>query len=138
MASKKKTLREKIDLIPIYKLKYEVLSKSSNKTRRDGDGNYVKRDEIFLRFLDKSIDDNKEFYIKFIEIFGLREFYRVLFRYLSYDASKKLGKEWDLDGKEFPEGSSRRAVGQAMRNSKKLKSITKGFTLGEKPIRNNN
>ena len=138
MASKKKTLREKIDLLPIYKLKYEVLSKSSNKTRRDGDGNYVKRDEIFLRFLDKSIDDNKEFYIKFIEIFGLREFYRVLFRYLSYDASKKLGKEWDLDGKEIPEGSSRRAVGQAMRNSKKLKSITKGFTLGEKPIRNNN
>ena len=138
MASKKKTLREKIDLLPISKLKYEVLSKSSNKTRRDGDGNYVKRDEIFLRFLDKSIDDNKEFYIKFIEIFGLREVFRVLCRYLSYDASKKLGKEWDLDGKEFPEGASRRAVGQAMRNSKKLKSITKGFTLGEKPIRNNN
>jgi hypothetical protein len=136
--TKKKTLRDKIDLLPIYKLKYEVLSKSSNKTRKDVDGNHVKRDEIFLRFLDKSIDDNKEFYIRFIEIFGLREFYKVLFRYLSYDASKKLGKEWDLEGREFPEGSSRRASGKAMRSSEKLKNITKGFTMGEKKSRKMN
>lgn len=135
--TKKKSIKEKSDLLPIYKLKYEILSQVNTRawnTKPDDTGEYISRNEIFLRFLDKSIDDNKEFYIKFVEMFGLREFYKVLYRYLSYHASKELGKKWSNEGIEFPEGSSRRASGQAMRNSKKLKEITDKFTIGDKPI----
>jgi len=62
----------------------------------------------------------------------LREFYTLIYRHMAYKISQDLGKEYD---REFPEGSSRRATGQAMRKSKKLKAITKGFELKEKPPR---
>tara|TARA_Y100000996_G_scaffold379199_1_gene332325 strand:- start:101 stop:535 length:435 start_codon:yes stop_codon:yes gene_type:complete len=139
-SSKKRTIREKADSLPIYKIKYEILSQA-NKSQMisgcvDKDGNYLPRWKIFLNYLenDKQLDleGNKDYYRKFIEIFGLREFYTLIYRHMAYKISQELSKEHN---KEFPEGSSRRATGHAMRKSEKLKAITKDFELKEKPER---
>ncbi len=139
-SSKKKTLREKADSLPIYKIKYEILSQA-NKSQAisgcvDDEGNYLPRWKIFLNYLENDeqldLEGNKEYFIKFIKIFGLREFYTLIYRHMAYKISDDLGKKYN---KDFPEGSSRRATGQAMRKSTKLKSITKDFDLKEKPER---